>query len=387
MATTHSAVAQEQSLVPTFIAAIGGIEQTCVDARFLHAYLQNGDMFAHWINARLQKYGFEQGTDYELIAWEKTQANFASEKNEAKTQGRGGHNKKDYRISLDMAKELSMVENNDQGRAARKYFIACERQLMLDKTTAATPYSVQPGQSLSAEQANWLRDFLTSCARTLETGQRGEFMVQGWSKLKSHFGCSYRNIAAHEWVEAASLLARHAAEWGIQRASTPQQPQQPQQSAPVALLENPMAPIYDARRRTLRQAMVLLCNGRQTNMARRLGIGASYVSRMLSTGRSAKGIGGDYAREIEQKLGLPALWLDDERNASATSIVSAQPCANDAVPESARRSKELRILLGGIERMAPVKDRELTEAIQLARSISLELANDLDALQHELASA
>ena len=143
MATTNSAIAQEQALVPTFIATIGGIEQTCVDARFLHAYLQNGDMFAHWINARLQKYGFEQGTDYELIAWEKTQANFASQKNEAKNpamfasvnaeaknKGRGGHNKKDYRISLDMAKELSMVENNDRGREARRYFIAMERKAL-----------------------------------------------------------------------------------------------------------------------------------------------------------------------------------------------------------------------------------------------------------------
>ena len=233
------------------------------------------------------------------------------------------------------------------------------------------PFTVNPGDVLTAEEQNTLRLMLKSAVEKLPKAKQAGAMVQGWSKLKSHFGCSYRNIAAHEWVEAASLLARHAAEWGIQRASTPQQPQQPQQSAPVALLENPMTPIYDARRRTLRQAMVLLCNGRQTNMAHRLGTGASYVSRILSTGRSAKGIGGDYAREIEQKLGLPALWLDDARNASATSIVSAQPCASDAVPESARRSKELRILLGGIERMAPVKDRELTEAIQLARSIQL----------------
>ena len=55
MATTHSAIAQEQALVPTFTATIGGIEQTCVDARFLHAYLQNGDHFAGSRNAPLQK--------------------------------------------------------------------------------------------------------------------------------------------------------------------------------------------------------------------------------------------------------------------------------------------------------------------------------------------
>jgi len=34
----------------------------------------------------------------------------------------------DYFISLDMAKELSMVENNAQGKSARRYFIECEKQ-------------------------------------------------------------------------------------------------------------------------------------------------------------------------------------------------------------------------------------------------------------------
>lgn len=140
--TTQGAVAQEQALVPTFRAAIGGIEQTCVDARFLHAYLQSQYHFTDWINTRLQKYGFEQGADYELIA---------SENPEAKKSGRGGHNKKDYRLTLDMAKELSMVENNERGRDARRYFIAMERQALgMQATPAARP---QP-QHAAREQLN-----------------------------------------------------------------------------------------------------------------------------------------------------------------------------------------------------------------------------------------
>ena len=35
----------------------------------------------------------------------------------------------DYAITLDMAKELSMVQNNDKGRQARRYFIECENKL------------------------------------------------------------------------------------------------------------------------------------------------------------------------------------------------------------------------------------------------------------------
>ena len=209
MATTHSAVAQEQALVPTFIATIGGIEQTCVDARFLHAYLQNGDMFAHWINARLQKYGFEQGTDYELIAWEKTQANFASEKNEAKTQGRGGHNKKDYRISLDMAKELSMVENNDRGREARRYFIAMERKALGLANAVAQAMRPEPQpaptsarEKLNASDNQHLKRIVWSCGRHFHL--EGSVIQAIWFSLRQ----ATNNPAPNAWcVDHIPVLA------------------------------------------------------------------------------------------------------------------------------------------------------------------------------------
>lgn len=144
MATTHSAVAQEQALVPTFIASIGGIEQTCVDARFLHAYLQSARQFTDWMNDRLQKYGFEEGSDFECVSQK-------SETQRANGQ-RGATVKKDYRISLDMAKELSMVENNDRGREARRYFIAMERKALgLAKAMNPEP---QPAPTAAREKLN-----------------------------------------------------------------------------------------------------------------------------------------------------------------------------------------------------------------------------------------
>ena len=43
--------------------------------------------------------------------------------------GRGGDRRsRDYHITLDMAKELAMVENSEKGKQARRYFIACEKQ-------------------------------------------------------------------------------------------------------------------------------------------------------------------------------------------------------------------------------------------------------------------
>ena len=39
----------------------------------------------------------------------------------------------EYHITLDMAKELSMVERNEKGKQARKYFIECEKKLTQPK--------------------------------------------------------------------------------------------------------------------------------------------------------------------------------------------------------------------------------------------------------------
>lgn len=175
MATTHSAVAQEQALVPTFIASIGGIEQTCVDARFLHAYLQNGDHFAGWINARLQKYGFEEGSDFECIS-EKTETQRANGQ-------RGATVKKDYRISLDMAKELSMVENNDRGREARRYFIAMERKA-LGMANAVAPVAPQASsaEQLTASDMQHLKRMVWAIASNF---QQKESASQGvWKHLR-----------------------------------------------------------------------------------------------------------------------------------------------------------------------------------------------------------
>ena len=75
-----------------------------------------GKDFSTWIKSRIEKYGFVENEDFEVFP------NFGENPN-------GGRPTKEYAITLDMAKELAMVENNEQGRIARKYFIECEKRL------------------------------------------------------------------------------------------------------------------------------------------------------------------------------------------------------------------------------------------------------------------
>lgn len=110
-----------ESLIPVLEGEIGGIVQPVVNARELHKWLKSGEMFAHWIKARISKYDFIENEDFSLV-WENPQI---------KKTGRGGNRRsREYILTLDMAKELSMVENNDQGKKARRYFIQCERAIL-----------------------------------------------------------------------------------------------------------------------------------------------------------------------------------------------------------------------------------------------------------------
>ncbi|WP_228274645.1 antA/AntB antirepressor family protein [Acinetobacter ursingii] len=70
---------------------------------------------------RTPKYGFVENEDFTCY-WEISQT-------QTRTGRKGKAKIKKYLFTLDMAKELSMVENNEQGRMARRYFINCEKVL------------------------------------------------------------------------------------------------------------------------------------------------------------------------------------------------------------------------------------------------------------------
>ncbi len=110
-------------LIPVFNGTISNETTLLCNARDLHAFLGVGKMFAHWIKDRLGEYGFVENQDV-VIACQNWQA-----------KGRGGHNRKDYHLTLDTAKELAMVERNEKGRqirdtssSAKRNFAACNQR-------------------------------------------------------------------------------------------------------------------------------------------------------------------------------------------------------------------------------------------------------------------
>lgn len=90
--------------------------RTVVNARDLHEFLESRKDFSSWIKDRIERYDLAENEDYVVFT-------------EFGENSKGGRPKKEYALTLDAAKELSMVEGNEKGKQARKYFIACEKKL------------------------------------------------------------------------------------------------------------------------------------------------------------------------------------------------------------------------------------------------------------------
>ena len=84
-----------------------------VSGRQLHEALDVKTKYADWFN-RMIDYGFAENQDFLLL------------KNEQQT-GRGGHNRVDHIIKLDMAKEIAMIQRTERGKQVRQYFIQVEK--------------------------------------------------------------------------------------------------------------------------------------------------------------------------------------------------------------------------------------------------------------------
>lgn len=108
-------------IIPIISGVIGGSETTIVSARALHKALGVGRVFRSWIKGRIEEYGFKEGVDYEVVEY-LSRPDPVSAKSRQQTA-------LEYIITVNMAKELAMVERTEQGRAVRQYFIKCEEEL------------------------------------------------------------------------------------------------------------------------------------------------------------------------------------------------------------------------------------------------------------------
>lgn len=113
-------------------------DRSLVNARELHVFLESKQEFANWIKNRISSYGFIEYQDY--LVFDKAVKN-----------PNGGRPMRQYGLTIDMAKELCMLENNQKGKQARKYFI--EREKVANGYLSMVPGTYAGALELAAKQA------------------------------------------------------------------------------------------------------------------------------------------------------------------------------------------------------------------------------------------
>lgn len=116
---------------------LGNETVNSINARDLHEFLDSKREFATWIKNRLDEVEAVENVDF--ISFDK------NVKRET-----GATIRKEYIITLDLAKEFAMLERNEKGKQARKYFIDVEKKY---KTKFAVPTSFKDALLLAAKQA------------------------------------------------------------------------------------------------------------------------------------------------------------------------------------------------------------------------------------------
>lgn len=88
-----------------------------MSGRDLHDFLDVKTKYADWFK-RMSEYGFDENVDFAVFL-----------KNEKDDTAFGGSRKiTDHALTLDMAKEISMIQRTERGKQARQYFLEVEKR-------------------------------------------------------------------------------------------------------------------------------------------------------------------------------------------------------------------------------------------------------------------
>lgn len=185
---------QTAQLIPVFTGSIHNESTQLVDARTLHRFLEVDAHFKDWIARRIAEYDFQEDEDF---------CSFLSKSG-------GGRPRREYSITLDMGKELAMVERNEKGRQARRYFIECEKRL---HQIAPEEASTIMGQTIGTDGFHMLGALIKGKVTSLPQDVRRRATMKIWSQTHAAFGVrSAADIPSDQLDSARNFIAAYALE-------------------------------------------------------------------------------------------------------------------------------------------------------------------------------
>lgn len=115
-------------------------DRPTVSGRELHEFLEVSTKYADWFH-RMCEYGFSDGVDY-----------FSFLRN--RSDGLPGKPLTDHQLTIDMAKELCMIQRNEKGKQARQYFLQLERDWNSPEKVMARALKIADKKILYLESEN-----------------------------------------------------------------------------------------------------------------------------------------------------------------------------------------------------------------------------------------
>jgi len=110
-----------------------------VNARDVHAFVKSTYAFSTWIKEYINKWGFVENQDYARLLYDVYGNLLTINSGEKSVSDNQAHaHKIEYALTVDMAKELCMLQNSEKGRELRQYFIEVEKRWKADKALPQT---------------------------------------------------------------------------------------------------------------------------------------------------------------------------------------------------------------------------------------------------------
>ena len=180
-----------------------------LSGRELHEFLEIGTQYSKWFE-RMVEYGFTENVDFQAIS----QKRLTAQGNETTYV--------DHEIKLDMAKEIAMIQRNEKGRQARKYFIQVEKawnspEMIMKRALEFANKQVEELKLKSAEQIKVIEAQKPKVifAEAVSTSKTS-ILVGDLAKLIKQNGHNIGQKRLFEWLRNNGyLIKRKGSDWNM----------------------------------------------------------------------------------------------------------------------------------------------------------------------------
>ena len=168
-------------------------DRPAVSARDLHEFLEVGSEYSHWFK-RMCEYGFTEGQDYSPFLTNRV-------------DGLSGKPRQDAILTIDMAKELCMLQRNEKGKQARQYFIQLEKDWNSPEKVMARALQIA-NRKLQTLEAQAEEDRPKVLFAVSVAASQTSILIFALAKILKQNGVNIGGNRLFEWMRKKGYLVR-----------------------------------------------------------------------------------------------------------------------------------------------------------------------------------